>query len=639
MERPLSRMHLLLLLVLLGVSAGSRAWSSPVPVAASPGASARAFDQAVQQLDRDKFTLAPELANQRLAQLRALLPPADRARGLQYQAQHCFIAFRTAPAEGVQYAQHGQQQARAAGEQATAVRFHYCEAMHRDMANSPSDSLASFNAGIAVAQRIDAPELLAEGLTQRGNLHSFLGDQAQALVDLLAAKALFEKSARQQNEEELLLGIAIAWRRMGELDQSLSYLQQARQAAERNNNTDAGCSIQMQTGYVHYDAGRYSPAQAAFRHALELAREFSDRSDVGAARIGLADTLTRLGQPREALAELSQARADFAAVGDGSYADSLALARARAHAALGQHAAALEDYRRAETLLQANGNERYRAILYQARSASFEALGQTAEALADLRRHVQLRQTLDARTHSEQTQLLRHQFEAERRDLDNRRLQAEKNLREQQVASLEKIRYWQHNAITLGALLVVVLLTLILRQIRRMRRLHTLALTDPLTEVANRRSILLFGEGALTKAQGAQTPLAAFALDIDHFKRINDTHGHAVGDVVLTRVARACQAALRQFDRLGRIGGEEFLVLLPNSDIHTAARIAERLRRNVEALDLSDLAPQLRVTVSVGLAELSAEDALLEQLVQRADLALYRAKAAGRNRVESAQAA
>ena len=186
---------------------------------------------------------------------------------------------------------------------------------------------------------------------------------------------------------------------------------------------------------------------------------------------------------------------------------------------------------------------------------------------------------------------------------------------------------------------MVLLLTLILRQIRRMRRLHTLALTDPLTEVANRRSILLFGEDAMARSQLTQAPLAALALDIDHFKRINDTHGHAVGDVVLVRVARACQAALRQFDRLGRVGGEEFLVLLPSSDIHTAARIAERLRHNVEALDLSDLHPALKVTVSVGLAELSPDDALLEQLVQRADLALYRAKAAGRNRVETAQAA
>ena len=130
-------------------------------------------------------------------------------------------------------------------------------------------------------------------------------------------------------------------------------------------------------------------------------------------------------------------------------------------------------------------------------------------------------------------------------------------------------------------------------------------------------------------------PLTALAFDIDHFKRVNDARGHVAGDRVLARVAQACQDALRQCDVLGRIGGEEFLVLLPNTRLDQALPIAERLRMAVSALNLADVGGDLAVTISLGMAEyLAGED--LEALVHRADHALYRAKERGRDRVEVA---
>ncbi|HEV8694602.1 MAG TPA: GGDEF domain-containing protein, partial [Lysobacter sp.] len=130
-------------------------------------------------------------------------------------------------------------------------------------------------------------------------------------------------------------------------------------------------------------------------------------------------------------------------------------------------------------------------------------------------------------------------------------------------------------------------------------------------------------------------PLAVLTFDLDWFKRINDGHGHAGGDQVLIRVARACEATLRQDDLLGRIGGEEFVVLLPDTSLQGAQQVAERLRASVERIDLSDIASDLHVTISLGLSMLRPQDAGLHDVIDRADAALYRAKEAGRNRAET----
>jgi diguanylate cyclase (GGDEF)-like protein len=159
------------------------------------------------------------------------------------------------------------------------------------------------------------------------------------------------------------------------------------------------------------------------------------------------------------------------------------------------------------------------------------------------------------------------------------------------------------------------------------------ALTDPLTRLPNRAG---FGEAArraLAAAAREGRPLAVAVVDLDHFKRINDGWGHAAGDAVLRGAATAFQGALRPGDVLGRIGGEEFALLLPGATAEEGRAVLERLR--VAAAEVPHPgAPALRVSASAGLAALAAPDwAALEAALRSADAALYAAKAAGRNRV------
>jgi len=171
-------------------------------------------------------------------------------------------------------------------------------------------------------------------------------------------------------------------------------------------------------------------------------------------------------------------------------------------------------------------------------------------------------------------------------------------------------------------------------------RLRELASHDPLTGVLNARAFYEAGDRLLGLARRTSSPCAVLFIDLDHFKSINDTHGHAAGDQVLRAVAHCLQSRLRRSDLLGRIGGEEFSVLLPETGLETALGLAEQWRQAIERLhpELPDHGP-LQITASIGVASHrhgSVDRQLsLQALQSRADQAMYRAKATGRNRVSS----
>lgn len=167
---------------------------------------------------------------------------------------------------------------------------------------------------------------------------------------------------------------------------------------------------------------------------------------------------------------------------------------------------------------------------------------------------------------------------------------------------------------------------------RAEQEMERLATTDSLTGLSNRRQFFRRGEVLFGLAADPCGDLAALMVDLDHFKKINDTHGHAVGDVVLREAASRMAGAVRSDDLIARCGGEEFAVLLPRTNCEVALAIAERLRQGVCSRPIDTPAGDLAVTASVGVASLTEPLRSLDELLQRADQALYEAKNTGRNR-------
>jgi diguanylate cyclase (GGDEF)-like protein len=200
---------------------------------------------------------------------------------------------------------------------------------------------------------------------------------------------------------------------------------------------------------------------------------------------------------------------------------------------------------------------------------------------------------------------------------------------------------WTFRAVDIGMLLDATLLALALTYQFRLgqserQRAELLARLDPLTGLNNRRAFYDITAPLWNVALRHNQKLSVILLDIDHFKHLNDTHGHAFGDVVLNAVARILEKSIRSQDVAARWGGEEFILLLPQTDVDEATLIADRLRNTIAGTTLRIDDAEIAITVSLGVAQLDTQHHSLDDLISSADHYLYESKDKGRNRVSRA---
>lgn len=226
---------------------------------------------------------------------------------------------------------------------------------------------------------------------------------------------------------------------------------------------------------------------------------------------------------------------------------------------------------------------------------------------------------------------VRLRLEAEQADKKSQQLQDQQAYYEENLLQAELESKQQRSFLVISALVALAFAWVLIKLVQSQQKLKIASSIDSLTGIKNRRSLMKKSQQAFKSAQARSNPLSILMIDVDHFKSINDRLGHSSGDKVLAQVARLGEAMMRKSDIYGRLGGEEFLVCLPKSELSSALEIAERIRENVSqyAWQFSELDS---VTVSVGVASLDGDSDLLS-LIKRADLQLYQAKASGRNKV------
>lgn len=227
------------------------------------------------------------------------------------------------------------------------------------------------------------------------------------------------------------------------------------------------------------------------------------------------------------------------------------------------------------------------------------------------------------------------QFDLKKTELENQLLEKDKALKDFALNEFEQQQALQRTIMVSVLLLLVVLLLFAWRQYRLKRKFSLLANTDYLTGVANRRKIMDFAELQWQELSKNDTCFSLISFDLDHFKKVNDEFGHPVGDLVLKRVVVLAQQAIRDKDCLGRIGGEEFLVVLHNTNQEQATEIAYRIKSAIEKETIDcENGQTVKVTVSLGVTQKSNQTDTFKDLLKQADKALYSAKTKGRNRVE-----
>jgi diguanylate cyclase (GGDEF)-like protein len=189
----------------------------------------------------------------------------------------------------------------------------------------------------------------------------------------------------------------------------------------------------------------------------------------------------------------------------------------------------------------------------------------------------------------------------------------------------------------ISPVLTAAFLRLVLQLETLQARLNQISITDELTRAFNRRHWMELAEIELTRTIRHGRVFSILLIDIDDFKRINDTQGHLAGDHVLRGLSRVCLSHSRTTDAFGRYGGEEFVFLLPEADVPAARRFAERIRATIESARFPYLDSEIQITVSIGAATLDATMTTLDELFARVDRALYAAKRSGKNRVIAAE--
>ena len=231
--------------------------------------------------------------------------------------------------------------------------------------------------------------------------------------------------------------------------------------------------------------------------------------------------------------------------------------------------------------------------------------------------------------------LSREQLDQERLAFENKLLEKENQLSTEFVEQYKEYSIWLVVLVCLLLLLLIICFWLISKYRRVAQKNEEMALTDNLTHLPNRRQVFRKLDSEHQKTALDKTIYSLIIFDIDHFKTINDRFGHRVGDKVINRLASITRHTLRENDTIGRISGEEFLIILPETQINDAIQIADRLNEQFANADFEDLAEGIHLTASFGVTEYTPDDENLDMVINRADRLLYKAKKEGRNRVVS----
>jgi diguanylate cyclase (GGDEF)-like protein len=479
------------------------------------------------------------------------------------------------------------------------------------------DALLSFENHAACYYQ-DAPDQFIANRVDKLALHNILGVtlalQSQldaALEHYLIAEEIAIMTQNEWMQTILNSNIAYLYRVLEQPIEAENYLQRAfqrlpealeTQAQKRLYATmlDNTCWVALEHGQL-YDALIYANASLELYQALNWSQ-------------GIVEVLNILGVVYQRFDQVERAMAEFEA--SFELAQRLGFQEDMIFSLIhrGMLVATQPDYIQALALIQAGlalaldtDDLSQQALAHKALADVYEQTNACAEALQHFKRYHQIRENLFNERSDQRLRLLQvtHQV-----------LQAQHQARFYYQKTQELVAEMQERD-------------------RQRIELERLATIDSLTGLYNRRHFLGLAQSLLEQAWQAGNALAIVLFDIDHFKQINDRHGHHIGDQMLQLVATTAQAALRQSDLIGRYGGEEFVVMLTRVSNAEALLVAERLRSAIEQQVLSDAHQSISTTVSLGLAlSYPHAEIPLERLIQQADHALYQAKTAGRNNVQ-----
>lgn len=481
------------------------------------------------------------------------------------------------------------------------------------------EATRDYTAARVAAEKTGDRRNVAAASVALGFLHYYRGEMNEALVELRRGYDIYSAIKDDNGRRVALSNIAHVYAdsRVAQYDRAIEYYRQLLPEFESDGPPTDVADTLFNIGSTYQQKGDPQTALEWQRRALAAEERLGRQDEAAFVKRSMGVTLGMLGRLDEALPLFDDALRVLVANKDLAGEMQVRQSRGIVLRKLGRLGAAIDDLEATRDWYASSKNLRFLEKSQDELALAYAAAGRWDDAYRARTAHEATERELAVKLREDHSARLRVQFDSEKKEQENRALI-------RQNAANARIRRLQTISLLLGAIAMAVLAYLAIR-------LRTTAMTDELTRIPNRRRILALAEREFQRTRANGQPFSLLAIDIDHFKLMNDQYGHAAGDVVLQGVAQICRSTLGPTDVIGRTGGEEFLVLLPATPLPNAKALADRLRVAIDKLDLVHHNYKLHVTISIGVTQSTSADTSLADISRRADELLYLAKESGRN--------
>lgn len=511
-------------------------------------------------------------------------------------------------------------------------RVKVAESVALELAGKPLQSMAGINAVIAWAKLNDQPKLYLEALFSRGIIQTSLTDYVAALGDFQQAYSLAGNNPGELSKAHVAAMLAQVYEYRREDSLAIPYFEEA-VAAHRKHHADLNLSIALfGLGKANRNIGQVVLGKIQLEESAQLAEKINDLQGVGYALKELAAINILEKDFVEAEAKLVKAASIFAQADNPHI--NFTLMMTLATLALETHNTA-----KAETYLQ-HAAELLNRVDVPVQRIDYDDMharllyeqGHFQAAYEQLKQAFQNHKKYQNTESTEQLHQLRSGFEMQLAQQENQVLSQRNSLQQLQLSNKKTQNIQLILIASFATIICGLLCIMVIRNKVHKRKLVKLATHDDLTGLYNRRYALTLLEQQMSLATRYGKNLCIAMLDLDWFKQINDSYGHMAGDNVLRKFGLLCKTSLRRSDVIGRVGGEEFLLILSHTAGEDAYQVLDTLRSKMAGLSKLVGIPQVKVTISIGIAQYEQDDSL-ENFMLLADTALYQAKNNGRDQV------
>lgn len=488
---------------------------------------------------------------------------------------------------------------------------------------------------IAKTEKIKGNSLdVASAYMKIGHSERFESNIAKALKFYKKAYELYLASSDELAVSDILNSLATVYLDLNDIDKAKEFFKQIL-VIDRANNDKLSESIALYNlGIAYLRNEEYQEAQKTFNQSLQLSISLDDEIGVQFAQLSLADVSIKNKQWQQALNYYNETVNVFKNNGDTRmYFDSLT-GITKAYIGLNNLTEAEEYLSIAHGLLGELNDKNFDSEYLNILALLAFSKGDYLTAYETQKAYSNQKNIYYKEQQKQDSQKYRVQFDSELKENENKVLSKQNELNNLRIAQQQQQKKYSYLIIALAITVILIVAFALFKQIQHRNRFKAMALRDHLTNSPNRRAILQYAKERFNEAELTEMELCVGIIDLDFFKKINDTFGHDVGDEVLKSFAVACKNVVRKQDRYGRYGGEEWLIVLSDTNKDHIQTIFERLYQDLNKSPIANMPPEHPVTFSMGVAQYKHKrDASLQALIIRADNCLYKAKDTGRNKL------